>query len=481
VLIYVHVAAFRRSFLVSGWRGLGGPLVENSAASARSPIPNDEGLSPHDRAKLTLSVALLLLALSGLGASVAMARLYLSEGWVRHTYTVEVALGDLESALARAGSSRIAYINSPSDQSLQAFRDAAQRVPEAIARIRSLTSDNPYANSLCDRLQQGADHRLTPSIESVRLVQENRSDPAKQMQLTAQIGGAAFETAAVGQEMRHNEDTLLSQRSRVTKLLFGVMIAILAVSLVLSAVMFWIHNRMLQRELRERESAENQLRQLSVHLLRVRDAEARRFARELHDGLGQTMVAAKMMAESLASQNAGNPKFDDLATLIQEAAAQTRTISYLLHPPMLDELGFRSAAEWFMEGFTKRTGVPVTANISPGVEHLPKDLELALFRILQEALTNIHRHSKSASAEVSISMQAQEVTMIISDHGKGIPPETLSNFKTNGTRVGVGLAGMKERVMEFKGSLEIQSDGAGTKITVRMPVHRRDLSLPSIA
>ena len=301
------------------------------------------------------------------------------------------------------------------------------------------------------------------------------------MQLTAQIGGAAFETAAMGQEMRHNEDTLLSQRSRVTKLLFGVMIAILAVSLVLSAVMFWIHNRMLQRELRERESAENQLRQLSVHLLRVRDAEARRFARELHDGLGQTMVAAKMMAESLASQNAGNPKFDDLATLIQEAAAQTRTISYLLHPPMLDELGFRSAAEWFMEGFTKRTGVPVTANISPGVEHLPKDLELALFRILQEALTNIHRHSKSASAEVSISMQAQEVTMIISDHGKGIPPETLSNFKTNGTRVGVGLAGMKERVMEFKGSLEIQSDGAGTKITVRMPVHRRDLSLPSLA
>jgi signal transduction histidine kinase len=148
---------------------------------------------------------------------------------------------------------------------------------------------------------------------------------------------------------------------------------------------------------------------------------------------------------------------------------------------MLDELGFTSAAEWFMEGFTKRTGVPVTASISPGVEHLPKDLELALFRILQEALTNIHRHSNSAKAEVSIAMQAQEVTMIISDHGKGIPSETLSSFKSNGTRVGVGLSGMKERVMEFKGSLEIQSDGAGTKITVRMPVHRRDLSLPSLA
>jgi len=480
VLIYASRRHLPSRFLVSEWRGLGGLLVENSAASTRSPGANEE-LSSHDRAKLTLSVALLLLALSGLGASVAVVRLYLSEGWVRHTYTVEVALGDLDSALARTGSSRIAYINSPSEKSLQAFRDAAQKVPEAIARIRALTNDNPYADSLCDRLQQGADHRLTPSLESVRLVQENRSDPAKQMQLTAQIGGAGFETAAVEQEMRHNEDALLSQRSHVTKLLFGVMVAILAVSFTLSAVMFWIHNRMLQRELRERESAENQLRQLSVHLLRVRDAEARRFARELHDGLGQTMVAAKMMAESLASQNAGNPKFDDLATLIQEAAAQTRTISYLLHPPMLDELGFTSAAEWFMEGFTKRTGVPVTASISPGVEHLPKDLELALFRILQEALTNIHRHSNSAKAEVSIAMQAQEVTMTISDHGKGIPSETLSSFKSNGTRVGVGLSGMKERVMEFKGSLEIQSDGAGTKITVRMPVHRRDLSLPSLA
>jgi len=456
-------------------------LVENSAVSARSPGAKSEELSSHDRAKLTLFIALLLLALSGLGASVAIIRLYLSEGWVRHTYSVEVALGDVESALAAAGSSRIHYIDSPSPASLQAFTDATQKVPLAIAQVRSLTSDNPGAAPLCDRLQEIADRRMAASLRSVELVQRNESDSVKQMQLTTQVGEAAIETAAIEQQMRDNEDELLAQRSHVTKLIFASIVGILAVSFTLSAVMFWIHNRMLQRELRERESAENQLRQLSVHLLRVRDAEARRFARELHDGLGQTMVAAKMMAESLAAQNAGNPKFDDLATLIQEAAAQTRTISYLLHPPMLDELGFRSAAEWFMEGFTKRTGVPVTASISPGVEHLPKDLELALFRILQEALTNIHRHSNSARAEVSISMQAQEVTMIIGDYGKGIPPETLSNFKSNGTRVGVGLAGMKERVMEFKGSLEIQSDGAGTKITVLMPVHQRDLSLPSLA
>ena len=207
---------------------------------------------------------------------------------------------------------------------------------------------------------------MAVSLQSVELVQQNQSDSAKQMQITAQVGEAAIETAAIEQEMRSNEDALLAQRSHVSKLLFGVTVAILVVSFTLSAVMFWIHNRMLQRELHEREAAENQLRQLSIQLLRVRDAEARRFARELHDGLGQTMVAAKMMAEALASQNPSNPKFDDLAKLVQEAAAQTRTISYLLHPPMLDELGFASAAEWFIEGFTQRTGVAVSKQYLPG-------------------------------------------------------------------------------------------------------------------
>ncbi|MGD0962436.1 MAG: ATP-binding protein [Candidatus Acidiferrales bacterium] len=439
-------------------------------------------MSSNEKARLTLFVALLLLTLSGIGASVAIIRLYLSEGWVRHTYTVEVALGDLESALAGVGTSRVAYIDSPSSESWQKFRDAIQKVPVVIARIRSLTSDSPNSGGLCDRLQENADRRIALSVQSVELVQRNQSGPTQQMQLTAEVGETAVATATIEHEMRGNEDNLLAQRSHITKLLFGITAGILIVSFTLSAVMFWIHNRMLQRELHEREAAEQQLRKLSIQLLRVRDDESRRFARELHDGLGQTMVAAKMMAESLASQNPSNPKFEELAKLVQEAAAQTRTISYLLHPPMLDELGFASAAEWFIEGFTQRTGVAVAKHISPGVEHLPKDLELALFRILQESLTNIHRHSKSAKAEVSVSVMSQEITLIVSDYGGGIPPETLENFLTKGTHVGVGLAGMKERVTEFKGDLEIRSDRAGTKIIVKMPVTSRpEIAIPSPA
>jgi signal transduction histidine kinase len=443
----------------------------------------ESGSSPsHEKARLTLLIALLLLALSGIGASVAIIRLYLTERWVQHTYAVEVALGDLELALAGVGTSRIAYVGSPSAKALLRFQDSVDKVPLALARIRSLTLDNPEEAILCDRLEANAKRRVAASVQSVELSRQNQSSPAEEMQLTVQVAGAAIETAATEQAMRSNEDELLEQRSHLSRLLFATTVIMLFASFTLSAVMFWIHNRMLQRELHEREAAEQQLRKLSIQLLRVRDDEARRFARELHDGLGQTMVAAKMMAESLSSQNPSNSKFDELARIVQEAAAQTRTISYLLHPPMLDELGFRSAAEWFIEGFARRTGVAVATHIAPEVEHLPKDLELALFRILQEALTNIHRHSKSAQAEVFVSIKSQEITLLVKDYGRGIPPETLFNFKSKGTHVGVGLAGMKERVMEFKGDLEIQSSAAGTTITVKMPVTTRpDISVSSLA
>jgi signal transduction histidine kinase len=461
---------------------LGAFWDENPTVSATAAGTRTEETSSNDKARLTLFIALLLLALSGIGASVAVIRLYLTEGWVQHTYTVEVALGDLESSLGGVGTSRISYLKSPSALALQSFRDSVEKVPEALARIRSLTNDNQSQSVLFNRLQETANRRVAASVESVESARQDRNDSSEEMQMTVQVAGAAMETAAIEQEMRSNEDELLEQRSHLSKLLFAATVVLLFGSFTISAVMFWIHNRMLQRELHEREAAQQQLRKLSIQLLRVRDDEARRFARELHDGLGQTMVAAKMMAEALSSQHPVNPKLEELAKLVQEAAAQTRTISYLLHPPMLDELGFASAAEWFIDGFTQRTGVPVSKDISPGAEHLPRDMELALFRILQEALTNIHRHSKSSKAEVSVSVKAREVTLIVSDYGKGIPADTLEHFRTKGTHVGVGLAGMKERVTEFNGELEIKSDGRGTRIVVRMPIASRpDLSVPSIA
>jgi len=229
------------------------------------------------------------------------------------------------------------------------------------------------------------------------------------------------------------------------------------------------------RDVTEQKQVNETLRRLSIRLLKAQDAERRRIARELHDSTGQNLAAVAMNL-SLVTRSAGV-----LDTLAQKALAESiamvegcvreiRTLSYLLHPPMLDEIGFGPAASWFVEGYSKRTGIDVSCHIAPEAEHLPRHLELTLFRILQEALTNIHRHSKSMWAEVSVSVTAGEVMLRVKDYGNGISPEVLAKFTLNGTHAGVGLSGMKERVRELHGEFKIVSDSKGTQIAVKMPL-----------
>ncbi len=134
------------------------------------------------------------------------------------------------------------------------------------------------------------------------------------------------------------------------------------------------------------------------------------------------------------------------------------------------KLASRRAAKWFIEGYTQRTGVAVSVDIPAHIDGLSRHMELALFRILQEALTNIHRHSKSAKADVSVLVRSRNISLYVRDYGKGIPLDTLVNFRTKGTHVGVGLSGMKERVRELGGNFEIESDPTGTSIVVKLPL-----------
>jgi signal transduction histidine kinase len=233
--------------------------------------------------------------------------------------------------------------------------------------------------------------------------------------------------------------------------------------------MFWLHYYLLHVEFRERTEAENQLRKLSIQLMRVQDEERRRFARELHDGVGQTLAAAKMLVvEPLPGQPA-SPQTADLAALLDEAISQTRTISYLFHPPLLDEIGFSSAAKWLIEGFAQRTGLAVSSQIQQPSQRLPRGLEITLYRVLQEALNNVHRHSKSSSVEVVVLIDSQCVTLRVKDDGKGIPSETLEAFEQNQAQGGVGLLSMKERVREQSGEIKIGSQREGTEIIVTIP------------
>jgi PAS domain S-box-containing protein len=221
--------------------------------------------------------------------------------------------------------------------------------------------------------------------------------------------------------------------------------------------------------LQERTSA---LQNLSSRLLRMQDDEHRRIARELHDSLGQYLAALKMNLEMYRRSDADGADaiYSEIEQITDRCISETRTLSHLLHPPLLDELGFAAAAKWYVEGFAKRSGINVALELPPNLERLPEAAEVVLFRVLQEALTNIHRHSKSSEAEIHLGISAVEISLQVRDHGHGIPSELLERIQKTGGATGVGLSGMRERVSEMGGQLEIRSDRQGTLVRVTVPV-----------
>jgi signal transduction histidine kinase len=250
----------------------------------------------------------------------------------------------------------------------------------------------------------------------------------------------------------------------------------LSVAFLLAFLLFFIQYRFLSVELKARVQAErialeseDSLRQLTARLLQLQDAERRKFSRELHDSLGQYLAGVKMNLEMFATRREEN-LLAEAIQLLDQSIGETRTISHLLHPPLLDEAGFSSAAKWYLEGFAQRSGIEIKVELPEDVGRLPKPAALGLFRVLQESLTNIHRHSGSAKAEVVLTLAARQVTLKVRDYGKGIAPELLKSFRTKGMRSGVGLAGMRERIRELGGQLSIQASAPGTLISVTMPI-----------
>ena len=255
--------------------------------------------------------------------------------------------------------------------------------------------------------------------------------------------------------------------------LFRVTAYILCAAFVVTLLLFFFHYRILNAELNAREQAEASLRSLSVRLLELQDQERRKFSRELHDSLGQYLVGVKMNLTMLGNSVPANPLIPESIKLLDLAMTETRTISHLLHPPLLDETGFASAAKWYVEGFAKRSGIQTSLDMPEDLVRLPSSLELALFRVLQETLTNVHRHSKSRKADVSLKLSEDTVVLRIRDYGKGIPPDVLGRFRRNRAHGGVGLAGMRERINELGGRLEMDSDGRGTQVLAMMPRSER--------
>lgn len=229
----------------------------------------------------------------------------------------------------------------------------------------------------------------------------------------------------------------------------------------------------LNRELRDRVSQLDEtrrlielrtweLQKLSAQLLQVQDEERRRIARELHDDLGQQLTVIKMELANLSG-------VEEVSRLTDTAASTVRNLSYLLHPPLLDETGLRAALHWYTEGIAKRSNIEISLTFTPqAFPRLPRDIETTIFRVIQESLTNVCRHANSDSARVEIEKQSEFVSVRVRDYGKGLPQEIAGRNASSG--LGVGVSGMRERVRQFGGELTMSRAEPGTLVEARIPL-----------
>jgi signal transduction histidine kinase len=215
------------------------------------------------------------------------------------------------------------------------------------------------------------------------------------------------------------------------------------------------------------EEANRELQQISSRLMTVQDTERRRIARELHDGVGQYLAAIKMSCDvALLSSSNGEESaaLQDALTVLERCTADVRTMSHLLHPPLLEEMGLASAIPWYVDGFVERSGIDVKLDLPPNLQRLPALVELTVFRLIQESLTNIHRHSGSKVALIRLTLKDDVADLVIEDRGKGFGSGNGQPLK-----VGVGMASMRERVRELGGELRINSTNSGTILQAVLP------------
>lgn len=430
-------------------------------------------MSSTAKANTALAAAIIFLLLSSCAAYFAFARLRTSQLWVEHTREVQHALDQFTVNAGRAGRLRGEFVDLGDESVLERQADSEVKIRRALAAIQQLTVDNVNQQQSYRKLAELTERRIALMDRAVELRRSGHSRLEDQIAIARQITPLVDESDEVIRTMDDQEQQLLTERQRREGGSFTVTAAILLTSLFMALILFLIHHRLLTEQVRERLRAEVALRTLSARLLSMQDAERRKFARELHDSVGQQLAAMKMAISMLEAKLPGDTLIQDCLTLLDDSITETRTISHLLHPPLLDDAGVNSAFRWFVEGFAKRSGISVDLEIQNASERFDEGTELVLFRALQESLTNVHRHSGAKRADVSLGTSGNSIVLKVRDHGRGIPPAVLQRMQDEGTGGGVGLAGMTERIREIGGRLEVHSTGDGTEITVRVPVRRR--------
>jgi signal transduction histidine kinase len=430
-------------------------------------------MSSIGKVNAALAAAVIFLLLSSCSAYFAFTSMDASQAWVHHTRDAQSALSQFSVTTARAGRLRSEYLDSGDAALLQQQAEVVGQLRNAVAVIQRLTSDNVQQQVNCRKLAELNEQRIALLDQAIELKRTGKSNPLAQAAISRQSLATADETDLLLQRMYDTEEQLLAERQARANRSALATAAILITSLFLALVLFIVHHRLLMDQVAARTRAELALRALSAKLLTLQDEERRKFARELHDSVGQHLAALKMSISALQTKSPGDTSLQDCIKMLDDSISETRTISHLLHPPLLDEAGLNSACRWFVEGFGKRSGIDVNLDILDGAGRFPEATELVLFRVLQESLTNVHRHSGAKRADVSLKTAGNHVTLRVRDYGRGIPPAVLQSLREDGSGGGVGLAGMTERIREIGGTLGIHSSAVGTEIVARVPALRR--------
>jgi signal transduction histidine kinase len=427
-------------------------------------------MSAKTRNALVFAAAMVLLSIGAASIYLTIVRLLDAERWVSHSHEVQSDLSNIETLISRAGRNRVEYVESGDAIHLDGYQAAVKDTLQELADVKHLTADNGAQQNYCARLEALTNQRIDLMGQSIDLKRRGESNLKSEAEITQGVVRIAAEMDSVVRQMQSLEENLLAERQSRSEALFRQAIALFSAAFLIAVMLLGFHYYLLNQELKARQQAEESLRRLTAGLFEMQDAERRKISRELHDSLGQYLSGVKMNLEVVSKSLPPNALLTECVAVLDESISETRTMSHLLHPPLLDEIGFASAAKWYVEGFSQRSGIQVSLVLPEKLGRLPGSVELALFRVLQESLTNIHRHSHSASAEISVSLHGEEIKLWVRDKGKGLAPDVLEGFQTNSSYVGVGLVGLRERLRELGGRLEVRSDSPGTSIFASLPI-----------
>lgn len=401
----------------------------------------------------------------------------LRRDWVIHTYQVRSQLNDLQLEIMRAHAEETAYPLTPKKDARPRSREQADLARQTVDALRLLTRDNPRQQERLAKLEPLLDQEISLRVSKRASagIRPRVSPPHRLVQ--EEINNRELQIDAIVKGMQDEEEVLLERRLKDWDYLFKRNVFMLGLAFAVVTIMLAYNFRLLMSEVSHTKAREKRIwvnaesyRLMSARILEMQDSERRRIARELHDSVGQFLAGLKINLSRLGTASPIDmPKLiGETLTLTDYAIQEVRTISHLLHPPLLEELGCLSAARRYLDEYGKRSQVKVSLLIDEPIERLPRDVEIALFRVLQETLTNVYRHAAARAVDVRIMCRNGSVHLTVADDGKGIPGEILARFR-DGAALGIGLAGMRERLAEFGGRINVESSGAGSVVEAVIP------------